>query len=150
MYRRTQFGTLIVSLLGASILIPVLITIRTGSQPVLSAMIGLLCGALFLFHSLTVEITSDDLIVRFGPGLIRKRFSLQQIRDVAVVRNRWYYGWGIRFTPHGWLYTVSGLDAVQIRLENGKQYRIGTNHPIELSRALVQALSRRSSGVPSP
>jgi hypothetical protein len=91
---------------------------------------------LYLFHSLTVEVDPDRMVVRFGPGLIRKSFPVQRIREAEVVRNQWYYGWGIRLTPHGWLFNVSGLEAVQIRLDNGRQYRVGTDQPDELVAAL--------------
>ena len=47
------------------------------------------------------------------PGLIRRRIRIADIRSAAAVRNRWYYGWRLRLTPHGWLYNVSGLNAVQ-------------------------------------
>jgi hypothetical protein len=147
MYRNTQFGTVIVAFLGVGILLPLSIGLRAGFNPVLGVVIAMLASALILFHSLTVELTPGRLIVRFGPGLIRKRFAIDQIRDVRIVRNKWYYGWGIRWTPHGWLYSVSGLDAIQIKLENGRQYRVGTNRPEELFRTLEQVI--RMSALPS-
>jgi len=57
------------------------------------------------------------------------------------VKNPWYYGWGIRFTPHGWLYNVSGLHAVEIELKNGKKYRIGTDVPENLEKAIREFIS---------
>ncbi len=46
----------------------------------------------------------------------------------------WYYGWGIRgwLWPKMWIYNVSGFDAVEIKLKNGKMYRIGTDEPKKL------------------
>ena len=85
------------------------------------------------------------LRVGSGPGLIRRSFAVPSIRTAQAVRNHWYYGWGIRLTPHGWLFNVSGLDAVQIRLENGRQYRIGTDRPEELLAAIQEAC--RNAGV---
>ena len=97
--------------------------------------------ALVLFSSLTVIIWEEELEVRFGPGLIRKRFKLDDIESCKVVKNHWYYGWGIRLTPNGVLYNVSGLYAVEIKLRTGKQYRIGTNAPKELEEAIQNSLS---------
>jgi len=57
-----------------------------------------------------------------------------------VVKNHWYYGWGIRLTPHGVLYNVSGFYAVELRLRTGKEFRIGTDVPQELDAAIRQAL----------
>jgi hypothetical protein len=62
-----------------------------------------------------------------------------------VVRNRWYYGWGIRITPRGWLYNVSGLDAVELALKNGKCVRIGSDEPHALARAIDHARGAASA-----
>ena len=95
-----------------------------------------------LFANLTVEVSNGRLFVRFGVGLIRKSFRIGDIVGVDAVRNRWYYGWGVRYTPHGWLFNVSGLDAVEIALENGRKYRIGTDEP-EALLAAIRAVSER-------
>ena len=97
--------------------------------------------ALVLFSSLTVVIWEEEMEARFGPGPIRKRFKLNEIESCQVVKNHWYYGWGIRLTPYGWLYNVSGFYAVEIMLRTGKKYRIGTNAPQELEEAIRRALS---------
>jgi len=92
-----------------------------------------------LFASLTVVVGDAAVFVRFGPGLIRRSFALTDIRAVRTVRNRWYYGWGIRLLPRGWLYNVSGLDAVEIELADGRAHRIGTDEPEALAAAIQQA-----------
>ncbi|MFC2014949.1 hypothetical protein ACFLUP_03040, partial [Chloroflexota bacterium] len=69
-----------------------------------------------------------------------KKFKLQDIKSCRAVRNFWYYGWGIRRTPYGWLYSVSGLGAVEIELVTGKKYRIGTDVPSELEKAIQQGI----------
>ena len=78
-------------------------------------MVALAVAAL-LFGSLTIEILDGELCCRFGIGLIRKRFPLRHVVAVETVRNSWIWGWGIRYTPHGWLFNVSGLDAVELTL----------------------------------
>lgn len=100
--------------------------------------LGLVSG---LFASLTVLIDGEHLKIRFGPGVIRKKFPLREITVCRVVKNPWYYGWGIHLTPHGWLYNVSGFSAVEIAMRSGKKYRIGTDVPQELERAIKQAIS---------
>jgi len=55
------------------------------------------------------------------------------------VHNHWYYGRGIKLTPHGWLFNVSGFDAVEIQLKNGRKYRIGTDEPDALLAAIESA-----------
>jgi hypothetical protein len=74
--------------------------------------------------------------LRFGIGVIRKKFPVTGIETAGVVRNPWYYGWGIRKTPEGWLYNVSGLLAVELRMKSGEKYRIGTDDPLGLLNAI--------------
>ena len=95
----------------------------------------------FLFGWLTVVIREGEIEVRLGVGLIRKRYNLNDFMDVQVVRNRWYWGWGIRFVPGAVLYNVSGLWAVELKRLNGRAVRIGSNRPHELKQALREALN---------
>ena len=66
---------------------------------------------------------------------------------IAPVRNSWIHGWGIHRTPHGWLYNVSGWEAVEIALTSGKRFRLGTDEPQQLTQALLAATreQRRST-----
>ena len=97
---------------------------------------GILACCLVLFATLSVSVSDDEVYVGFGPGLIRRRFPAAEIRALHTVRNRWWYGWGIRLTPYGWMYNVSGLDAVEIELASGKRFRIGTDEPKRLAAAI--------------
>jgi hypothetical protein len=106
--------------------------------PIVVLLILLACA--ILFDSLTVRITESRLSFHFGPGLIRRSFELKEIEEAEIVRNQWWYGWGIRLTPHGWMYNVSGMDAVQITLRGGKKFRIGTDQPLELHSAIQAAM----------
>jgi hypothetical protein len=135
-YRHTQIGTLIMWTLGAAIVLALAVAMAGDWHPLPIIVAGVMAVLLFLFHSLTVEVTQSLMVVRFGPGLIRRSFRVPSIREARTVKNRWYYGWGVRLTPHGWLFNVSGFDAVEIRLENGRHYRIGTDRPEELLAAI--------------
>jgi hypothetical protein len=105
---------------------------------------GLLSIVALLFGSLTTEIADGELRCRFGIGLVRKRFPLRNIVRVEPVRNSWIWGWGIRYTPHGWLFNVSGLDAVELSLTSGRRVRIGTDEPDALARAIRQSIEMPS------
>lgn len=146
-YRHTQPGTLMrVSFVVAILGFLVGAMLAAASDPKMMSVLLVLALVMFLvmllFHSLTVEVARDYLAIRFGVGLIRKRWPLKDIDSVEIVRNRWWYGWGIRLTPHGWLFNVSGSDAVQVRLKNGKQVRIGTDEPRKLRGAIESSLQR--------
>jgi len=60
------------------------------------------------------------------------------------VRNKWWWGWGIRRIHDGWLYNVSGLNAVELVMGNGKKFRIGTDQPRRLADS-IQARLRKNS-----
>lgn len=101
----------------------ILLAVNVGSRAgpagfIVGSVALLVLLALLLFESLTVGVTRDRLEVRFGPGLIRKSFRIADILEAHAIRNRWCYGWGIRLTPHGWLFNVSGRARVKGRLED--------------------------------
>ncbi len=137
-YRHTQFGWQVYG-----VLIPVTLVLMyalvTRDVAVFAILAIILLLAFVLFGWLTVEIDVRRLHIAFGVGLIRRSISLNTISAFAPVRNRWYYGWGIRLTPHGILYNVSGLDAVELLLDDGRRVRVGTDEPDALVRALADA-----------
>jgi len=94
-------------------------------------------AALVLFYALTVGIQNNIITCRFGIGLIRKSISITEIQSVRAVQNPWYAGWGIRWIPgQYWLWNVSGFKAVELTLKDGKRFRIGTDEPEALVRAI--------------
>jgi hypothetical protein len=88
---------------------------------------------LSLFSHLTVTGYTNHLRIAFGIGLIRKKFYFKDIKNCSTEKTPWYYGWGIRKIPGGWLYNVSGFWSVQLNMKNGKMYRIGTDEPKKLA-----------------
>ena len=96
-----------------------------------------------IFSKLTINI--DDVYVRaiFGPGLTFRKIRLADIATCEPIRIRWWYGWGIHRTPYGWLYNVSGWDAVAITLRNGRLVSLGTDQPNELCEAIRRFASAR-------
>ncbi len=145
-YEHTQTGTLNSALLRAFALISggsgvwtVFRSTILRALPMLATSV-VLAACAFTFDSLTVQVSPTYISLKFGIGIIRKRFAIVDVQDASIVRNHWYYGWGIRLTPHGWLYNVSGLDAVEIQLRDGRKYRIGTDESIELLSAIEYAI----------
>ena len=105
---------------------------------------GIFAFLFALFHSLTVRVSRSDIELSFGVGLIQKNFSIADVQTAKIARNRWYNGWGINKIWDGWLYNVSGFDAVEIRLKNERKYRIGTDQPNKLLATVESALSESS------
>ena len=142
-YKHTQVGYLIIIAMAVAMVWIGIVLANTGINWLALGVLVVIALALVLFSSLTVVIREEELEVRFGPGPIRKQFKLNEIESCQVVRNHWYYGWGIRLTPHGVLYNVSGFHAVEIKLRTGKKFRIGTDVPQELEEVIRQAIKSR-------
>ncbi len=92
--------------------------------------------ALALFYNLTVYDAGDHIGLKFGIGIISKKIPYREIASVERVRNPWYWGWGIKKIPGGWMWNISGLDAVELTFKNGRKFRIGTNEPEVLAEII--------------
>jgi hypothetical protein len=142
-FMRVFIGFLVVALIGAG----VAVSVSAGEAVVAVSFLApaVVCTViLVLFHSLTVRVSRDAIRLAFGGGLIHRSFAIADIEASAIVRNRWYYGWGIKLIRGGWLYNVSGFDAVEVQLKNGRRYRIGTDQPTELLAAVESAMAEAS------
>ena len=140
-YEHTQQGTLIKNIMRTVILLCFIIAgVNQFITPVALSLYGMIlifAVLTWLFGSLTIEVDGEELCHYFGPGFWKKTYLLSDIESVEQVRNSWIFGWGIRLTPHGWLYNVSGLDAVQVQLRSGRKFRIGTDDP----QGVISAIS---------
>lgn len=144
-YRHTQRGTALVWLLLGSGLVAAAAAVRAREGGwIVGAVVAVLVASSLLFASLTVEVADAQLSLAFGPGLIRRRWSVGEIADLRAVRNPWWYGWGIHLTPRGWLFNVAGLDAIEVTFRDGRTVRIGTDEPQDLIRALREAMMQRT------
>ena len=90
----------------------------------------------WLFDGLLVEVNTSQVILKFGHGPIKKSIERKNITSATTVRNKAIYGWGIRLTPHGWLWNIYGLDAIEITYPDGKRFRIGSDDPQQLLTAI--------------
>jgi hypothetical protein len=142
-YEHRQIGhVLIWALLGASVLVWVG-PISHGAPPLGSSLVSpavfLITAA--LFYKLTIKIDDQTLLASFGIGLIKKKVPLAEIVRCEPIRIRWWYGWGIHLTPYGWLYNISGLNAVATTLRDGRKFVLGTDDPHGLTTAIRAAIS---------
>jgi len=143
MYRHTQVGHLVLGIMAASVLFTVWVLQRAGAPAGAWASLVVLGVISVLFGSLTVEVDRDQLRFWFGPGFLRRTVPLEEITASRVVTNRWWYGWGIRRIPGGWMYNISGLKAVELTLRGGKMLRVGTDEPEVLNRRIEMARAAR-------
>jgi hypothetical protein len=139
-YEHTQRGTLLIGAGSAAIILILAATYLFGIAWVAIIVLGMMVFLLAIMSTLTASVGDDTLTIRFGPvGLIRKSWQISEIVSATTVTNQWIYGWGIRWTPHGLLYNVSGSHAVEILLYSGKKVRIGTDEPEALKTAIEKA-----------
>jgi len=144
-YRHTQVAWGALVGLAAAVTFFVVAGTLTGTGRLGWILGVLVAGIALLFGTLTTEIENGELRCRFGVGLVRKRFRLDSIEKAETVRNRWYYGWGIRYTPHGWMFNVWGLRAVEVSFRCGRRFRIGTDEPDRLARAINERVGRSAA-----
>jgi hypothetical protein len=143
-YRHTQVGWVIIAVVGGIFAI-LAVDLYGRGIPAAWLPAGILGLALLLFGTLTVEVDRERVRSVFGVGLIRKTVPLADVAAFQPVRNPWLAGWGIRVIRGGMLWNVSGLDAVELALRDGRFFRIGTDEPAALVRALETAVGRPPS-----
>lgn len=143
-YKHTQIGYLMIFIFLVVVVLFGIVLKLAGLNPVLVVTSFLILFLLASFISLKVMIDKKHLRIKFGYGIFTKRFELEKIVSAKTVKNAWYHGWGIRiwFWPYMRIYNISGFDAVEIKIKDGKRYRIGTDEPKKLEVAITQAIKR--------
>ncbi|MDQ6808468.1 MAG: hypothetical protein M3Z64_03440 [Verrucomicrobiota bacterium] len=142
-YQHTQFAsaivyTLIIAVLsacGMAFLSPILRLSLVVAIP--------LALTAWMFWKLTITVDDTKLRAAFGPGFVYKQVALADVESCEPVRTKWWEGIGIHLSRFGWLYNVSGGDAVAIKLRSGKRFAIGTDQPAELVDAIRRFASAR-------
>jgi hypothetical protein len=148
LYEHTQTGWPI----RAAFFAVSLVLLTMAAWPPISKFRGpplvLVCGAFaaaafgWVWGALTVSIQDGELRLRFGPGWPRKRVQLADVTGVELTHTTFSEGWGVHRTRRGWLYNVSGCDAVLVRLRDGRAVLVGSDEPRRLRAALERALKR--------
>lgn len=107
-----------------------------------AALLALVLGLALAFSSLGSSVDEARIKVAFRFGWPAREIPIGSVLSHGAVRNKWWYGFGIRAYPGGWMYNVWGLDAVEVRYDTGdgpKAFRIGTDDPEGLVRAIDSA-----------
>jgi hypothetical protein len=116
----------------------VLIT-NTGFNLFLFFMLFLSIVYTILFSRLTLVVRKRFLQITFSNIMIVKKIMLKDIKSISIVKKD-YYGFGIVMTLNGWLYRVAGSYAIEVIMESGKKYQIGTDEPEALEKAILERL----------
>jgi hypothetical protein len=111
------------------------------------ALIGgvtLLALGWFAVLRLTTEVEDEALVLQFVPLWKKKRIPYASIRSVEARTYRplrEYGGWGIRYGRQGGAYNVSGDRGVQLQLDDGRRFLVGSQRPDELARAISERVA---------
>lgn len=104
-------------------------------------------GAALLFRvaTLRTEVRDDGVYVQFAPfHRSANRVPFSELADVQATGYSplRYGGWGIRWSPSGVAYTVSGKSGVRFERAGGKSTFVGSDRPDELVAAVQEASER--------
>ena len=131
-YTERQIGWIvIVPALGILVLLLIFYINQWGNNPIsytgLLIMSSIFIISLLLFFQMRISVDNEKIRISYGIGLIKKIIDIHNIERIEIVRNKWYYGLGIRILKNGWLYNIQGLNVIELKLKNSKStIRIGT------------------------
>jgi hypothetical protein len=148
--RFRQVGVAIIMLVAAVEAVVLTIGLLAGNM-VVAILVVLVAGPIIaVFHAITIEVSVDHVRCFFGVGVPRRTIPVERIRGVRAVRTRVLDGWGIRLVRGGWLWNVSGFDAVELTLDDGRVFQMGTDRPAEVVEAIeaVTGLHSTTTGDP--
>ncbi len=150
-YKHTQIGYLMITVTLAVFMLFLWMYITTSLEPKsvdsgtnlgVTTTMAIVLFILVSFWSLHVQLDEKNLRIKFSYGIYKRKFPLNEIVSAKAVKNPRYTGRGIR----RWIgrkmriYNVSGFNAVEIQMEDGKIYRIGTDEPKKLEQAILDTI----------
>ena len=151
-YKEITFGWIIlIFILPGTVLLTYLYIFQVGDRP-LTTTPFLLISSLFvvvalLFYRMRVIVWSDKILISFGVGLIWKAIEIAKVANIEVVKNPFYFGWGIRMIPKGTMYNISGTRAIELHFKDTNRIvRIGSKNPEQLKREIEARLRILSPG----
>lgn len=138
-YRQAQTSRLPL-FTSIALLIAAVLAVALVGDPLIGWLVAgllVLAAALVVALSrLTVIVENGRVSAAFRFGWPERRIDLDGVAVARIVRNRWWYGLGIRKIPRGWMYNVWGLDAVELELDSSHVFRIGTTDADRLLAAI--------------
>lgn len=152
-YERTQVGARMAAATLLSLAVALWVILRILSRATLDsvpwmpyALVGVIALAFLLVGWMRVVVDREDGRVRvvMGVGLLRKTLAISDIRRAEIVRPRVWWGWGLHWTPAGWLYNVAGRWAVRLELASERPVMIGTGDPEGLLDAIESARAEKA------
>jgi hypothetical protein len=154
-YRHTQFAWVLVVILVLGLVVgiglPVFLPQGAMRAPWWTPwlLVAVLAAGLLLFGWLTVEVDTSEIRLRFGVGAFRRTVRVDDVRSCDRVQTRLRWGWGIRWTPAGWLYNVAGREAVRLDLLRERPVIIGSDDADALKAAIDARIGAHAGRPPA-
>ena len=147
-YKYTQVGTatiILILLAGAFTAFVIINGFRSNTRPVLMGVVLLVVGlfilALASFYAFTIQIVRGKVTIWFGFGVGRKSFAMSDIQSIEMVKTPWYYFWGIKSIPGGWLYSIApGGQALELILIDSSKIHLGTDRAAEIKERIESVM----------
>jgi hypothetical protein len=142
----TQIGTISIIVMIPILIFSLIMIIIAGFKDMIlvstCGFLGLtMVICLLIFYKLTIYLNDNSISFKLGIGLITRKYLIADIQSCKVVRNDPLTGIGIRKIQNGWLYNVSGLNALELTFKNKKsKVRIGTDKPDEITEIISKMI----------
>ena len=137
-----QTGTFSITVLSICLILELILLFFIGFDNTMPVAVfgfvsAVLLFCLLTFYKLTISIDSTSISFKMGVGIVSGKFLIADVQSCKPVKNNPLYGIGIRFINGGWLYNVTGLQAIELSFKNKKEIvRIGTDKPEEISEII--------------
>ena len=136
-YKHPQIGIAMIMIMALMMLLLVYASISKPNEPI-GVIFVIVAVVTILFSTLTIQVDKEKIVWFFGPKFWSKSIDIAEIESAQQIRTKWYYGLGIKLIATGWLYNVSGLTAIEIKLKDGTTISLGTKDPENLVNAINQ------------
>ena len=144
-YSSSQTGWLIIALLAAGfIAVFSTLSLEAITTTQYAVLMALIIASVF-FYKLTVVVDRGVIVVSFGQGMISRTIRVRDLASCRVVKVPWYWGFGIRLTPSGWMYNVVGTRAVEVTYKSGKKFIIGSSEAETLCEVIEDEMKEYHS-----
>ncbi len=105
------------------------------------SMFSILFICAITFYRIKITVSEQYISFKMGIGLMQKKYKVATIKSCTPVSNSMISGIGIRLLSNGWLYNVSGFQAVELHFKHKSSVvRIGTDQALKVSAAIQEVL----------
>lgn len=143
LYQETRPAIILRAALGGSAMVMLALAVLLTEELQVRLILGLAAAAelaiLFALHSMTVEIGTDGLRLRFGAGWIERRWEIGRIVSARAREWSWLRGAGLRVGLRTTTYLVTRGEVLEIGLEGGRRLLISVADARRACRALADS-----------